>query len=180
MMTADPRSPTIATMNTNELLAAGIAPGHHGGGPGLILVILVLVVLGFGLTRLRRGRHAAQRDDPWIRPGPPPAPSGTTISPDRTPRAAVSLERPPGGWAVETHGLTKRFGATVAVDDVELLVPRGSAFGYLGPNGAGKTTLIRTLLGLTKAASARPSRPSGAGRWPGSARSSTSPASTRT
>jgi ABC-2 type transport system ATP-binding protein len=54
-------------------------------------------------------------------------------------------------WAVETHGLTKRFGATVAVDDVELGVPRGSAFGYLGPNGAGKTTLIRTLLGLTRA-----------------------------
>jgi ABC-2 type transport system ATP-binding protein len=54
-------------------------------------------------------------------------------------------------WAVETHGLTKRFGDTAAVDDVELLVPRGSAFGYLGPNGAGKTTLIRTLLGLTKA-----------------------------
>ena len=138
-------------MNTNELLAAGIAPGHHGGGPGLILVILVLAALGFGLTRLRRGRHAAQRDDPWVRPGPPSAPPGTTISPDRTPRAAVSVERPPGGWAVETHGLTKRFGATVAVDDVELLVPRGSAFGYLGPNGAGKTTLIRTLLGLTKA-----------------------------
>ena len=55
------------------------------------------------------------------------------------------------GWAVETHGLNKRFGATVAVNDVELLVPRGSAFGYLGPNGAGKTTLIRTLLGLTRA-----------------------------
>jgi ABC-2 type transport system ATP-binding protein len=54
-------------------------------------------------------------------------------------------------WAVETHGLTKRFGDTVAVNDVELLVPRGCAFGYLGPNGAGKTTLIRTLLGLTRA-----------------------------
>jgi len=53
--------------------------------------------------------------------------------------------------AVEVVGLTKRFGATVAVDDVELHVPRGSAFGYLGPNGAGKTTLIRTLLGLTRA-----------------------------
>jgi ABC-2 type transport system ATP-binding protein len=53
--------------------------------------------------------------------------------------------------AVETHGLTKRFGPNVAVDDVELLVPRGSAFGYLGPNGAGKTTLMRTVLGLTKA-----------------------------
>src|SRR5437016_7101586 len=55
------------------------------------------------------------------------------------------------GWAVETHGLTKRFGDNVAVNGVELLVPRGCAFGYLGPNGAGKTTLIRVLLGLTQA-----------------------------
>jgi ABC-2 type transport system ATP-binding protein len=56
-----------------------------------------------------------------------------------------------GPWAVETHGLTKRFGDNIAVDGVELLVPRGCAFGYLGPNGAGKTTLIRVLLGLTHA-----------------------------
>jgi ABC-type multidrug transport system ATPase subunit len=54
-------------------------------------------------------------------------------------------------WAVETHGLTKRFGDNVAVNGVELLVPQGCAFGYLGPNGAGKTTLIRVLLGLTRA-----------------------------
>jgi ABC-2 type transport system ATP-binding protein len=54
-------------------------------------------------------------------------------------------------WAVETHGLTKRFGDNIAVNGVELLVPRGCAFGYLGPNGAGKTTLIRVLLGLTGA-----------------------------
>jgi ABC-2 type transport system ATP-binding protein len=54
-------------------------------------------------------------------------------------------------WAVETHGLTKRFGDNIAVNDVELLIPRGCAFGYLGPNGAGKTTLIRVLLGLTHA-----------------------------
>ncbi len=54
-------------------------------------------------------------------------------------------------WAVETHGLTKRFGENIAVNNVELLVPRGCAFGYLGPNGAGKTTLIRVLLGLTHA-----------------------------
>ncbi len=54
-------------------------------------------------------------------------------------------------WAVETHGLTKRFGDNTAVNGVELLVPRGCAFGYLGPNGAGKTTLIRVLLGLTRA-----------------------------
>jgi len=67
------------------------------------------------------------------------------------------LERSPSGrsadgpWAVETHGLTKRFGDSVAVDGVDLRVPRGCAFGYLGPNGAGKTTLIRVLLGLTHA-----------------------------
>jgi ABC-2 type transport system ATP-binding protein len=70
------------------------------------------------------------------------------------PRAAHTAVLPggsAGGWAVETHGLTKRFGPNAAVDHVELLVPRGSAFGYLGPNGAGKTTLIRTLLGLTRA-----------------------------
>jgi ABC-2 type transport system ATP-binding protein len=66
------------------------------------------------------------------------------------PRAPVG-PAPAGGWAVETHGLTKRFGNNVAVNGVELLVPRGCAFGYLGPNGAGKTTLIRVLLGLTRA-----------------------------
>ncbi len=53
-------------------------------------------------------------------------------------------------WAVETRGLVKRFGPNVAVSGVDLLIPRGCAFGYLGPNGAGKTTLIRVLLGLTR------------------------------
>jgi ABC-2 type transport system ATP-binding protein len=65
--------------------------------------------------------------------------------------APAEHHAPQSPWAVETHGLTKRFGENVAVNDVELLVPRGCAFGYLGPNGAGKTTLIRVLLGLTRA-----------------------------
>src|SRR5512132_611664 len=55
------------------------------------------------------------------------------------------------GFVVETAGLTKRFGDRVAVADVDLRIPRGSAFGYLGPNGAGETTLIRMLLRLTDA-----------------------------
>jgi ABC-2 type transport system ATP-binding protein len=70
----------------------------------------------------------------------------TTAVPD-TPGKLAGDSR----WAVQTHGLTKRFGAKTAVNGVELMVPRGSAFGYLGPNGAGKTTLIRVLLGLTRA-----------------------------
>ena len=53
-------------------------------------------------------------------------------------------------YVIETEGLKKSFGDQVALDGVDLRVPRGSAFGYLGPNGAGKTTLIRVLLGLTR------------------------------
>jgi ABC-2 type transport system ATP-binding protein len=53
-------------------------------------------------------------------------------------------------FVIETEGLKKSFGEQMAVDGVDLRVPRGSAFGYLGPNGAGKTTLIRMLLGLTQ------------------------------
>jgi ABC-2 type transport system ATP-binding protein len=59
--------------------------------------------------------------------------------------------RAPSDLAIETHGLTKRFGERTALDGIDLSVPRGCAFGFLGPNGAGKTTIIRTLLGLTAA-----------------------------
>ena len=54
-------------------------------------------------------------------------------------------------FAIEVEGLAKSFGDRPAVADVDLRVPRGSAFGFLGPNGAGKTTVVRTLLGLTGA-----------------------------
>ena len=50
--------------------------------------------------------------------------------------------------AVRTAGLTKRFGTQLAVDGIDLLVPRGAVYGFLGPNGSGKTTTIRMLLGL--------------------------------
>ena len=56
-------------------------------------------------------------------------------------------------WAIETVGLTKKFGSQNAVDAISLSVPRGSVFGFLGPNGCGKTTTIRMLLGLAEATS---------------------------
>jgi ABC-2 type transport system ATP-binding protein len=53
------------------------------------------------------------------------------------------------GPAITSTGLTKRFrGGQIAVDRVDLAVPRGSVYGFLGPNGSGKTTTIRMLLGL--------------------------------
>ena len=48
--------------------------------------------------------------------------------------------------AIETTGLTKRFGDVVAVDDLDLTVEAGEVFGFLGPNGAGKSTTIALLL----------------------------------
>jgi ABC-2 type transport system ATP-binding protein len=167
-------------MNTLEVRTSGLGLGSLAASPsrssglphiGLILLaLLVLGALGFGAVRLNGRRRAGgagragSEGDGWGGASAPGGPASAELVRDnllaRSPqeersaasRAARAVVSPgAGGWAVETHGLTKRFGANVAVDNVELLVPRGSAFGYLGPNGAGKTTLIRTLLGLTRA-----------------------------
>jgi ABC-type multidrug transport system ATPase subunit len=52
--------------------------------------------------------------------------------------------------AVETRGLTHRFGAEPVLRGIDLAVPDGAIYGFLGPNGAGKTTTLRLLLGLLK------------------------------
>jgi ABC-2 type transport system ATP-binding protein len=51
---------------------------------------------------------------------------------------------------IEATGLSKRYGATLAVDDLSFTVPPGQVTGFLGPNGAGKTTTLRMLLGLAE------------------------------
>ena len=53
--------------------------------------------------------------------------------------------------AISFRGLTKRFGAITAVDDLSFEVKEGTITGFLGPNGAGKTTTLRMLLGLVHA-----------------------------
>ena len=52
--------------------------------------------------------------------------------------------------AIETLGLTKRYGATTAAADLTLRIEPGQVFGFLGPNGAGKSTTIRMLLALQR------------------------------
>ncbi len=73
-------------------------------------------------------------------------------APGRAARGGVhgaTADDPGAGAAViQCHGLTKRYGDRVAVDDLTLAVPDGAICGLLGPNGAGKTTAIRMLLGL--------------------------------
>src|SRR3954468_631086 len=97
--------------------------------------------------------------------GLPSAPSGRPCctrrcrsdrdSRDRIPGrdgATLSLAAPPDApdAAVRSSGLTKRFGSHLAVDGIDLLIPRGAVYGFLGPNGSGKTTTIRMLLGLVR------------------------------
>ena len=53
-------------------------------------------------------------------------------------------------YVIETSNLTKKFGKFLAVNSIDLQVPKGGIYGFLGPNGAGKSTTIRMLLGLMK------------------------------
>lgn len=52
---------------------------------------------------------------------------------------------------IDVHGLVKRFGDKVAVDGVDIQMPKGQVWGFLGPNGSGKTTTIRMICGLLRA-----------------------------
>ena len=79
------------------------------------------------VERVRRGTDAYNRGDLDEVRVSPPTPS------------------PP---AVRVEGVRKSFGATVALDGVDLVVPERTVFGLLGPNGAGKTTLVRVLATL--------------------------------
>jgi ABC-2 type transport system ATP-binding protein len=73
--------------------------------------------------------------------------------------------------AIETHNLSKSYGAVRAVEGVSLRVERGEIYGFLGLNGAGKTTTIRSLLGMIKPSTGsvrlldQPIGPNGRGPW---------------
>ncbi|MGZ4677553.1 MAG: ABC transporter ATP-binding protein [Acidimicrobiia bacterium] len=67
--------------------------------------------------------------------------------------ASASRHEPDRDSVVRTECLTKRYGHTTALDELELEIRAGEVFGYLGPNGAGKSTTIALLLGLIRPSS---------------------------
>ena len=66
------------------------------------------------------------------------------------PRGAV-----PGESVIAVKALTKRCGASIAVEDLSFSLEAGTVTGFLGPNGAGKTTTLRVLLGLAEPTAGR-------------------------
>src|SRR5699024_7863188 len=76
-------------------------------------------------------------------PTTPPHPGERTHDGEQTAEGA-------GAAALQTTGLSKRYGSTVAVADLTLQIPRGSFYGLVGPNGAGKTTALSMMPGLLR------------------------------
>ncbi|MCU7369338.1 ATP-binding cassette domain-containing protein [Paucibacter sp. O1-1] len=54
-------------------------------------------------------------------------------------------------YAIEAKGLSKSFGQHIAINQLDLQIPKGRIYGFLGPNGCGKSTCIRLLTGLLEA-----------------------------
>jgi ABC-2 type transport system ATP-binding protein len=67
---------------------------------------------------------------------------------DESPRMMAASSPPSNDFAIRARGLSKRFGDLIAVNEVDLSVPRANVYGFLGPNGSGKSTTIRMLCGL--------------------------------
>ncbi len=123
-------------------------------GLGLVLVML-LRPEGLAGRRVRPVAPSADEADDHIAMEPAPAPRIEAIPGwlrDVAQRGRPGLSAEP---LLVVRGLVKNFGGVVALNDVELVVPRGAVIGLIGPNGAGKTTFFNVITGLVKADSGR-------------------------
>jgi ABC-2 type transport system ATP-binding protein len=130
--------------------------------PRWVWALLMLSVPIGPILYLTIGRVPAHERDAaaWSSP-PPPTDAGALLgggpasAEPALPSAEAALPSalprgPEGPPVITTHGLGKVYGDTVALEAVDLVVPRGSIYGLIGPNGAGKTTMLSILAGLRR------------------------------
>jgi len=99
-------------------------------------------MLETGEGGLRGGKPAYMKEEPGMR-------ETETMADGQTPRERANEA------AIVCEGLTKRYGATLAVDGLDWVVPKGSITGLVGPNGAGKSTTMKMLVGLVRPTAGR-------------------------
>ncbi len=116
---------------------------------------IIYVVVGRVPTAERRDRvlppppaHATPLEPREQPAGPAPAVDGLVPPVAEVPDRSVHDAGRPAEAVVATAQLSKVYGDTVALDRVDLAVPRGATYGLIGPNGAGKTTMLSILAGL--------------------------------
>jgi ABC-2 type transport system ATP-binding protein len=133
-----------------------IARGEVRHLPRLVWALLMLSVPLGPILYLLVGRVPAHEREAETS-APPRPDAGSVVTVDDAPdgrtdrRVATGATMPPvGPPAITTRQLSKVYGDTVALDAVDLVVPRETTYGLIGPNGAGKTTMLSILAGLRR------------------------------